>query len=166
MVAVTGGPIPARSPVSRSARISLLTALGVTAGLVATWFAAPDDYAVWLILFVPGGVAVIAGLAAIPGLFGRLRDARWPFAALLPVNAIALVFLAVLLSSDALRRDLGAFLWSFLVLDLVAVAVLVLAVAGPRNRRPVARRWGMLAAALGCAGFVLGALMSIAAALS
>lgn len=165
MVRMTGRPHPNRSPVSRSARIWIAVAAAVAAVLGWWWY---SGYSVLLgvIICVPAGVAVVAGVAGIPGAFGKLRDAGWMFAAMLPVNALAALFLAGLLLNDFQRRENGAWLGTFLAVNVLAVGVLAVAVRGPEARRPAARRVGMLAAAAGCGAFVLGALLAIVSALS
>lgn len=151
---------------SRSARASFIAAAVVVAFALALWIVLPADRRIEVIFYLPIGAGIIAFILTIPGLMGHLRNVRWAFAAMLPVNLMAAVFLGLLLFSAELRREIGLHLALFLGVDLAGVALLGLSVAGPRPWRPRARRWAMLGAALGCGAFVLGFVLAIAVALS
>ena len=151
---------------SRSARASFIAAAVVVASALALWLVLPDDRRIEVIFYLPIGAGIIAFILTIPGLMGHLREVRWAFAAMLPVNLMAAVFLGLLLFSTELRREIGVQLAVCLAVDLVGVALLGLSVGGPRTWRPRARRWAMLGAALGCGAFVLGFLMAVVVALS
>lgn len=165
MVPMTDAVPSSRSPVSRTARIWIAMTAAVAAVLLWWWYAGYDAR-LGVVICVPAGLAVVTGVAAVPGAFGKLRDAGWVFAAMLPVNALAAVFLAGLLANDFQRRENGTVLAVFALVNVVAAGVLGVAVAGPGRWRPGARRAGMLAAALGCAAAVLGTLLAIVSALS